>query len=424
MLVSIDTTGGMHRLTQEPRMRVTPPSSVRVSPGTPSTVRQMNLALVAGMVLAEPGGTSRAQLATDTGLTGATVSRLVRELVALGIVEEEAAESRGGMGRPSTPVLPAARTIVGVGLEINVDYVAGCAVDLTGTVIHEFVTEIANQNSSPEDVLPLLHAESAQMISELRSSGIQEICGVCLAIPGVVDLDEGRVAYASNLGWRDVVPGEVLGELLGQPTLFSIDNDANLQTIAATTSITPRDNEPASFLYVFSEIGIGGAILRDGHLERGANGWAGEIGHATVDPNGAPCHCGSCGCLETYIGRRFLLAAAELPETSTTADIVRALDAEDPVVLAAVSRAGSALGIALASALNLLDIRDVIIGTGLSPLLPWLSGPIRAQLDLRLLGRTSTNVDLLPMPIARLPSSFGGAVKCLQERLSASNIAR
>lgn len=398
--------------------------STRITPSSPSTVRQTNLSLVAALILSRPEGTSRAEVAAEAGLTGATVSRLIRELVALGIVEEEPAESRGEMGRPSTPVLPAAGTIVGIGLEINVDYIAGCAVDLSGTIISEFRTDTSGLESTPDVVLPLLHADATRMIAQLRKTGVREICGVCLAIPGVIDLNEGKIEYASNLGWREVVPADVLGEILEDPTRFSIDNDANLQTIAATTSLRPRQEESPSFLYVFSEIGIGGAILRDGTLERGANGWAGEIGHTTVDPYGSPCYCGSRGCLETYIGRRFLLAAAELPPTATTVDIVAALEQQTPSVVDAVTRAGHALGIALANALNLLDVHDVVIGAGLSPLLPWLSPPIREELDIRLLGRTSDSVELLPMPVSHLPSSVGGAVKCLQRRLTPANIAR
>lgn len=405
-------------------MRVGAFSSTRVLPGTHSSVRQANLSLVAGLILSSPDGTSRAEVSAETGLTGATVSRLIRELITLGIVTEDAAESKGGMGRPSTPVRPAPRTIVGIGLEINVDYVAGCAVDLTGAVVTEFVTDITALDATPDTVLPLLLAESSSMISRLRSDGVQEICGVCLAIPGVVNLGEGRIEYASNLGWSEVVPGDLLGGLLGDPSLFSIDNDANLQTIAATASLSLRTDEAPSFLYVFSEIGIGGAILRDGMLERGSSGWAGEIGHTTVDPHGLPCYCGSHGCLETYIGRRFLLAAAELPPTATTIDIVTALESGAPAVVAAVNRAGTALGIALANALNLLDIRHVIIGTGLSPLLPWLSPLIQSELDTRLLGRTSRDIGLLPMPVAHLPSSRGGAIKSIQDRLSPEKIAK
>lgn len=424
MTVSNDMTAPQEPLVVERRMSVGALPSARVMPGTPSSVRQSNLSLITGLILSAPEGMSRAQVSASTGLTGATASRLIRELITLGIVSEEAAESKGGMGRPSTPVRAASRTIIGIGLEINVDYVAGCAVDLTGAIVAEFVTDIsALDATTPDTVLPLLLAASADMVAKLRREGVQEICGVCLAIPGVVDRNEGRIEYASNLGWSKVVPGELLGGLLGDPALFSVENDANLQMIAATASLSLRTDEAPSFLYVFSEIGIGGAILRDGVLERGASGWAGEIGHTTVDPHGLPCHCGSAGCLETFIGRRFLLAAAALPPTATTGDIVAALESHSPAVIAAVNRAGTALGIALANALNLLDIRNVIIGTGLSPLMPWLSPLIEPELDKRLLGRTSKDVELLRMPVAHLPSSIGGAITCIQNRLSPENIA-
>lgn len=415
---------------------MTPPRDARVdglqgiplvrssAPGRPASVRQANLALIASLVLASSQETSRAEIAGRTGLTGPTVSRLVRELLALGIVVEEAAERDGSMGRPSTPLLPATGTIVGIGLEINVDYIAGCAIDLSGSLVGQFTVAIEGSQSDPAEVLRLLRSETETLIADLHRRGVQEVCGVCLAVPGVVDREARSIVYASNLGWRHVTPGDVLGDLLDGDDSFSIENDANLQAIAATGALRDSDGEPPSFLYVFGAIGIGGAIVRDGQLELGTRGWAGEIGHTTVDPNGPPCHCGSTGCLETYIGRRNLLRASGLSPDASTQDIVRALDAGRPDVVTAVGQAGVALGIALSTALNLLDLRDVVLGTDIGPLLPWLAPRIDGELDRRLLGRTAADIDVHPMPISRFPSSIGGALKCLQTRLEPSSIAR
>jgi predicted NBD/HSP70 family sugar kinase len=114
----------------------------------------------------------------------------------------------------------------------------------------------------------------------------------------------------------------------------------------------------------------------------GSAGWAGEVGHVCVDPDGPACRCGSTGCLEQYAGRHALLAAAGLPLDTTPAEVVDRAAAGDADVRRALDAAAHALGVALAGVVNVLDLPAVVLGGHLAA----LAGPLRPRLE-ELLGR-------------------------------------
>ncbi|MFT0762568.1 ROK family transcriptional regulator [Actinomyces sp. F1_1611] len=382
-----------------------------------ASIRESNLALVTAELFHSGGGLSRADLAQRTGLTKATVSRLVRDLIEQGIVAEAVPEEAGTIGRPGTPLYPAANTLVGVGLEANADRLLGSAVDLSGKVVASFQVSMDLVDSSPAETLGLLAEHTAALFAQLDEVGIRRLVGVNLGVPGIVDQATQRVVYAPNLGWEDVYPGRYLADLLGG-LAFTVDNDANLQAIAmAGVSLAGQEPVPASFLYLTGDVGIGGALMRDGEVERGPHGWAGEIGHTSIEPDGPPCHCGSRGCLERYAGRKAILQAAGFPQDASTEDVLSALERGEPKVRAAIDRAAWALGIGLANAINLLDIDTVILGTYLAPLTGWVIPGLTEQLDRRIIGRTAADITLLPAPIQEHPTAIGGALQALRAAL-------
>lgn len=382
-----------------------------------ASVRESNLALVAAEIFAAGGGVSRADVAASTGLTRATVSRLVRELIDLGIVVEREPADVGSAGRPATPLYPASRTMVGIGLEVNADRMSGCAVDLTGKTIDSFAIENDFINSEPHEVLPQVAARAREMLERLAKLGVAEIVGVFFGVPGIVDASTNRVAYAPNLGWTDVYPVPYLTEVFGEDVPIRVDNDANLQALAADAGHDPDLPWSQSFLYLTGDVGIGGSLMTDGRPDTGPHGRAGEVGHITIEPDGPLCHCGSSGCLERYAGKQAIQAMAGLPATTSSAELVAALQRGDANVLAAVERAGWALGIAIANVVNLLDVDTVVLGTSLAPLLEALRPAIVAELDRRIIGRTSADVVLLAAPEELNPTSKGGALMALQNVL-------
>jgi predicted NBD/HSP70 family sugar kinase len=339
-----------------------------------SSLRAHNLALVLRQVAATGRAVSRADVAAATGLTRATVSTLVDELVRGQLVAEIGPAPRSGAGRPATGLVLAGSGPAGLGLEINVDYLAGCVLDLSGTVRHRVTEWVDQRGRSPREVVAALAALAAEAGVAAAEQGL-EIVGAAVAVPGLVQ--DGLVRLAPNLGWRDVHLADLLEQALaGLPV--TVDNEANL---AALGEAAPGE----SFLYVSGEVGIGAGIVLGGELFRGTHGWAGELGHVAVHPDGPPCHCGSRGCLEQYAGQEAILVAAGASPQATVGDAVARASAGDEPMHAALRSAGAALGVAVAGVVNLLDVDTVVLGGSYALLAPWLAGPVEQEIAARVL---------------------------------------
>ncbi|MGW0776415.1 ROK family protein [Streptomyces sp. NPDC002835] len=350
------------------------------------TVRRHNLSLVLRAVHDQVEAT-RAGVAARVGLTRAAVSSLVEQLLESGFLSESGKTFSGQAGRPGT-VLKIARTgVAGIGVEINVDYVSVCVVDLAGTDRVRLVEHLDNRNSAPAEVFDRAARIGARALGSATEQELRPV-GAELALPGLVS--GGSVRQAPNLGWT-AVPAEApfaraLAALRpGAPALpVRSENEANLAALAELWFGGLGDIR--SFLYLTGEIGVGGALVLGGELLRGANGFAGEIGHVSVSDDGPRCRCGSRGCLEQYAGQSALLRAAGLDEhagAAGVAELERRARADDPAALAALSGAGRALGRALSGAVNLFDPDAVVLGGVYRPLLPWLAPPVGAELETR-----------------------------------------
>ncbi|MEV4345750.1 ROK family protein [Actinoplanes sp. NPDC049596] len=349
------------------------------APVRQSSVRAHNLALVLQTVANSADRPSRAGIAAATGLTRATVSALVDDLIAGGLLTEHGPAPRNGAGRPATALALSPDGPAGLGLEINVDYLAACVVDLTGAVRHRFMTGA-----------PSL-AGLAELAERARAAAAEdglELAGAALAVPGLVGAG-GLVRVAPNLGWQDV---DAIAFLRGVPALadlsITVENEANL---AALGELWAGEGEP-TFVYVSGEVGIGAGIVLDGDLYRGGRGWSGEIGHVTVYPDGRPCRCGANGCLEQYAGV--------------------AMVAEDPALAAA------ALGIALSAVVNLLDLDVIVLGGGYAPAFGQLRDGIEAELSRRVLTAGLAPVTVRPAALgadAAVRGAAGAVIRGVQE---------
>jgi predicted NBD/HSP70 family sugar kinase len=305
------------------------------------TVRRHNLALVLREVATgEP--VSRAGVAARTGLTRGTVSSLVEQLIEHGLLTELAA-TRGGTGRPANPLQLNRSGPAGLGLEIGIDAVGACVVDLTGAVRATRCIASAHRDRPPAAGL----TRAARLAAEVIAEAELPISGAAVALPGVVGPD-GRLQHAPNLPrWIDVPVDAELSRLLGGIAVRS-GNEADLAALAELWFGAGA----ADFLFVSGGIGVGAGIVLGGELFRGAGGRAGELGHVVVDPDGPRCRCGGRGCLEQVAGQEALLRAAGV---ATVAELLAR-------PAAAVGPAGRALGIALTGAVHLLDVRTVVLG--------------------------------------------------------------
>ncbi|MEH0842893.1 ROK family protein [Micromonospora sp. CPCC 205711] len=379
------------------------------------SLRELNLAVVLGRIAAADRPPSRAGIAAETGLTRATVSAVVDGLINGRLVTEADPPPRAGAGRPARGLLLAPDGPAGLGLEINVDYLAACVVDLTGAVRHHEVHRADLRPLSPADALARLVELARRARAAADDTGLT-LAGAALAVPGLVDA-HGLVRLAPNLGWRDV---DVPALLAAHPTLTAtvdgvpalmVENEANL---AALGELHATPAGPRSFLHVSGEIGIGAGIVLDGALFRGVRGWSGELGHMPVEPAGRPCRCGGRGCLETYAGQEAVLAAAglagaDLPADTAARRLADLAGAGDPAALAALRAAGTALGVAVAGVVNLLDLDTVVLGGGYATLAPWLRPPVVAELADRVLTAAWSPVTVRAAALGPASAAVGGA---------------
>ncbi|MFD3656441.1 ROK family protein [Streptomyces sp. NPDC058620] len=349
------------------------------------TVRRHNLSLVLRAVRdeGEAGEATRAGVAGRVGLTRAAVSSLVEQLIDSGFLTESGKTFSGQAGRPGTALKVARTGPAGLGVEINIDYVSVCVVDLAGTGRVRQTEHIDNRGAPPGEVVARAAGIAARTLDSAREQDLYPV-GAALALPGLVS--GGSVRQAPNLGWNQVPAEELFASALaglrpGRAALpVSSENEANLAALAELWF--GGLDKARSFLYLTGEIGVGGALVIGGELLRGAHGFAGEIGHVVVDPAGPECRCGSRGCLEQYAGQAALLRAAGIDEDTTgpVAELERRARAGDARAVEAVAEAGRMLGRVLSGAVNLIDPEAVVLGGIYRSLMPWLAPPADEEL--------------------------------------------
>jgi predicted NBD/HSP70 family sugar kinase len=387
-------------------------------PADQTTVRRANLGVVLRHVAAS-GSRSRAQIAAETGLTRGTVSSLVTELIRLDLLRETGeTTSPRGVGRPGF-ALELSDVVVGVGLEVNVDYVAVSVEDLNGEVRHEHRSYVDNRGSSPARVLDQVAQAARASLDAAAREGLRPV-GLCVAVPGLVEEASGTVVFAPNLGWTNEPVAHELEARLGRRV--HVENESNLAALAEhwRGAAVGIDN----FICVFGEVGVGGGVVLGGRLFRGSHGFGGEFGHVSVATGGLPCACGSRGCLETLAGQESIARAAGIASTylwsrGLTAELVGRAEAGQPQVVRALREAGRTLGAALASTFNILDLEAVVLGGCYGPLAPWLVDEVRSTLEERSLAARSGSFQVLASAFGDGAAVRGAAALSLHRVLDA-----
>jgi predicted NBD/HSP70 family sugar kinase len=347
-----------------------------------ATIRDTNLRLVLSTVLGSPEPVSRAGVALATALTRSTVSRLADELVAAGLVDELEPVRGAVRGRPGTPLV-AGGQVAALGLQVNPGFCAVRVVDLRGRVVREHLVTGDFVGSDPRETLRRVAADARRLRRTLPPP--VWLVGAGLALPGVVSADDARVLSAPNLGWSQVDVATAVGHRALGNLPLRIANEADLAARTVAEVVPGRPGPLSDFLYVSGEVGIGGAAVIGGRVFAGRHGWAGEIGHVTVDPDGPDCPCGSTGCLEQYAGRRAMLRAASLPPDASMELLAERVHSGDLAARASVAAAVRALGVALSSVLNVLDISTVILGGHLAKTVELVGPALEDQLRRRVI---------------------------------------
>ena len=259
-------------------------------------IRSINRQIVLNYVR-EKSPISRAEIAQETALQRSTVSLIVDDLKARGLIDEIEGESRGG--RP--PILLRLRTAdaVAIGVDLGTKTTIVAASDLAGRILmrEDFAT-----NPDPKVTLKEIVDRAGRLI-ELHKG----IDGVGVSVPGLVDSEQGVALFVPHFKWRDWPIAEELGSALRLPV--KADNDANALALAELWFGRPEIHEIRDFITVLVEEGLGTGVVFDGQVYHGVAGGAGEFGHMTIG-SGAPTACasGSSECWEAFASERAALA--------------------------------------------------------------------------------------------------------------------
>ena len=383
------------------------------SGATNQSLRAHNLSLALRHILANPGAINRAGIAAQTGISRATMSRLVDELIASSLVEEsEDKLSTGQRGRPTSVLSPTSGKVIALGLQVNVSALGAYLVDLSGTVLaHECVSGDFS-GADPTSTLRKLARIARRVLREGGNPGALFL-GSSLALPGLFSAD--TLTIAPNLGWRNI-PREELLRPLHDLAVTLVANEADLAAFAVAHPRPGVPEGPASFIYVSGEVGIGGGLVINHQPLGGAHGWSGEIGHICVEPQGNVCSCGARGCLETIAGLKALCRAAGLGDEASARELTQ-LAGHSAKAQDALANAGHALGQALAGVVNTVDISQVYLGGLVAETAPYLLPTLHEELETRVLQAPwyAPAIDILPS--SEDLSLRGGAFQILERIL-------
>lgn len=343
-------------------------------PRTSTAIRAANRSLIVD-VLRLHGQATRSQLCELTGLSRATVSALVGELASRGqLVEEPSTET--ATGRPVGVLSLDRSNGLGLGIDIGVRHVAVAVGDLARNVY----AERWRRQPVGHDASRGLEAVVSSVKAALREADaeIDHLIGAVVGLAAPIKTVDGHVAEPKLLpGWADGRLADQLAEALGVPV--KLENGAALGALGEYVWGAAAGVRNLAYVKFASRVGAG--LIINGSLYRGADGFAAEFGHLTLDPNGPVCHCGGRGCLELYAGGSAMLR--ELGRKDTEDGIELLIDdalAGDPAVVQVVTAAAHRLGQGLATLAKLLNPQRIVIGGELSQLAMLIREPIREEM--------------------------------------------
>lgn len=347
----------------------------RAVPADQALVRRLNTMMVFEQVR-RAGPIARAEIAGRTGLNRSTVSSIVNALLEEGLLVETQREAPT-IGRPGILVdlNPHGGCIVGI--EIGVDFLSVVLTDFAGGILWR-----RRQPSDPQEHQNVVIQRAEELVEQAlavgKEHGLRPL-GIGLGVPGLVNFRQGKLLFAPNLRWRDVPFRLLWTQRFGLPVI--VENEANAGALGEYYYGAARGVE--NFIFLSAGVGLGGGIIIHGELFRGSGGYAGEIGHMRIQPEGDLCGCGRRGCWETLVGPRAIVrrvrALLEEPRSSLIRELVQdnldALSMEiiveaarrgDEVALDALRHVGYWLGVGMANLVNAFNTELFVLGGALN----------------------------------------------------------
>ncbi len=378
-----------------------------------SLVRELNTSLVLE-ALRTRGPLSRASLSNALGLNRSTVSSVIRELLGDSLVKEIGLESSTG-GRPGMLLDLNPNGGSAVGVEIGVDFISVILTDFTAEILWR--NHVESHPDQGQEAILQRSEELVQAALDVGEKRDMPHIGIGVGLPGLVDIREGKLVFAPNLNWRDVPLRAMWEDRFALPVF--VENEANAAALGEHYFGVAQDVQ--NLIYLSAGVGLGGGIMINGKLFRGSSGYAGEVGHMTVDPHGPLCGCGKHGCWETLVGPRAIVRRVKekvengddvlsrlADGTSSLVDVsgvVRAAEDGNEAAITALEEVGEQLGIGIANLVNAFNPQLVVLGGALSLASDFLMPSIERTVKMHTLSQ--------PGEVVEIASSAHGADACV-----------
>jgi predicted NBD/HSP70 family sugar kinase len=377
----------------------------------PAFIRQLNLSRLFHALRDSPGSSQR-ELVKRTGVDKATVSAIIAQLEASGLITRSPRPGVRRVGRPEIALHISSEAGILVGARLEPSTIRLVATSLDGRVLKTL--QVAG--SRDIDKALFLLQEAAEALIQGCGFAEEAVRGMGVGVPALMDLS-GSLVLAPNLGWRDVAILPRLKEAFNFPVY--VDNDTKAAALAEKLFGSCRD--VADFIYITGHSGVGGGLYLGGRLYRGASGFAGEIGHVKIVSGGRPCGCGGRGCLEAYVSESSILARLADREVvlKDVWEIAERAQAGDERVLEILVETGSYLGFAVGNLINLANPERVVLGGNLAVVADDLLPAMTEAIANSALEPSRKGVEIIISPLGAESVPMGGVALALEAFLAA-----
>lgn len=347
----------------------------------PSAVKHINEVRLLS-TLYRLGSSTRADLGRELNLMRSTVGNIIAELIEKKQVLEfvdASPNASGKSGRPGQKIGLNPRHSAYVGVDIGIDQLTVTMVDLAGDIIGTASQPYEGIGSDVSATIDLLASIVNRSIESLPKG--QKVQGMCLVIPGLFDKGTGRLMRAPVLGWFDVPIVQLLRKKIRWKGDIDLENDANAFAAAEIYQRSATTTENA--LYLFMDYGVGGGLVCDGHLLRGRNGYAGEIGHLHLGEQGFELKTAVQGSFESYVGRNALLALFKRHggNAKTLDDFMSSLVASKPAATRTCTDWAWWMGRGLGSLVSVFNPAKLVLGGRMASLVPHVQDEIMDSVE-------------------------------------------
>lgn len=321
---------------------------------------------------------SRAKIANLTGLNKGTVSSLVGELLEEKLINESGPGKSSGGRRP---VILHFNEQAGysIGIDLGVNYILGILTDLQGNIRHESTVRFTDL--SYEEIKIKLF-ETIDYLIQHSPASPYGIVGIGIGVPGTVSKD-GEILLAPNLAWKNVHIKTIIQEKYDIPVI--IENEANAGAHGEKRFGAGKDFD--NIVYISVGMGIGVGLILNGKIYKGNNGFSGELGHMTIEVNGAECRCGNKGCWELYASEQALIKNAQQlgitlsPDEEILFEVLQQhAENGEKEIIDLFEQVGEYLGVGINNIINIFNPQQVIIGNRIASAERWIQEPLNKRI--------------------------------------------